>query len=173
MKVVATFGESPQVTEQEVDVERPFVGFVDDDRVLTTQIRVALEFGEEDAVGHGLDEGAVADLIGEPDRVADQFTHLGAELVSDPAGDRAGREAAGLGVADHGVDSPSQFQTELGDLGRLARARLPGDHDDRVFIDRLEDFQASPGDRQFGGIGDLGHAGPALLDEISTHEVQR
>ena len=39
MKVVATFDESPQVTEQEVDVERPFVGFVDDDRVVPTQIR--------------------------------------------------------------------------------------------------------------------------------------
>ena len=49
VKVVAPFDESAQVAEQEVDVERPLVGFVDDDRVVPTEIRVALEFGEEDA----------------------------------------------------------------------------------------------------------------------------
>ena len=63
VKVVAPFDESAQVAEQEVDVERPLVGFVDDDRVVPTEIGV-LEFGEEDAVGHRFHQRTVADFVG-------------------------------------------------------------------------------------------------------------
>ena len=95
MKVVATFDESPQVTEQEVDVERPFVGFVDDDRVVPAQIRVALEFGEEDAVGHRLHQRAIADFVGETHRVANEVTDFGTEFVRHPGGDRAAARRRG------------------------------------------------------------------------------
>ena len=147
MKVVAPFDESPQVAEQEVDVERPLVGFVDDDRVVPTQIRVALEFGEEDAVGHRLHQRAIADVVGETHRVADEVTDFGTEFVRHPGGDRAGRKAPRLGMADHGTDAPPELETELRYLGRLARARLSGDHDDLILPDRVEDFLAPLDDR--------------------------
>ena len=113
MKVVATFDESPQVTEQEVDVERSFVGFVDDDHVVPAQIRVALEFGKEDAVGHRLHQRAIADFVGETHRVANEVTDS-VPCPSDPGGDRAGRKAPRLGMADHGADAPPSLRQNFG-----------------------------------------------------------
>ena len=108
------------------------MGFVDDDRVVPTEIRVALEFGEEDAVGHRLHQRTVADFVGETHRVADEVTDFGTEFVRHPSGDRAGRKAPRLGVADHGVDASPELETELRYLGRLAGIRFSGDHHDLV-----------------------------------------
>ncbi|WP_287879597.1 DEAD/DEAH box helicase, partial [Aquitalea sp.] len=48
-----------QVAEQEVDVEAAFVCLVEDDRVVREQLAVTLDLGEQDAVGHQLDQRAV------------------------------------------------------------------------------------------------------------------
>ena len=95
------FGEQlVQVAEQEVDVEAALVGLVDDDRVVGRQHPVALDLGEQDAVGHHLHEGAVADPVGEAHGVADGLADLACQLLGDALGDGAGGDAAGLGVAD-------------------------------------------------------------------------
>ena len=49
-----------EVAEQEVDVEAALVRLVDDDRVVLPQLPVALQLGEQDAVGHQLDPAAPA-----------------------------------------------------------------------------------------------------------------
>ena len=46
-----------QSTEQKVDVERSFVGFVDDDRVVLFKESIALRFSQQNAIGHQLDIG--------------------------------------------------------------------------------------------------------------------
>ena len=46
------------------------MGFIDDQGVVLTQHRVALNLSEQDAVGHHLDQGAVANLVGEANGVA-------------------------------------------------------------------------------------------------------
>ncbi len=61
-----------EVAQQEVDVEGPLVGLVDDDRVVGAQLAVGLDLGEQDAVRHQLDEGGVrVHLVGEADLPAD------------------------------------------------------------------------------------------------------
>ena len=169
----ASLDEASEVAEEEVDVEGALVGLVDDDRVVATQVGIARQLGQQDAVGHRLDEGAVADLVGEAHAVADEFADGGAELVGDPCRDRSGRKPSGLGVADHCVDAPAEFEAELRDLGRLARSGLARDHDDLVVTNRVEDLLAARRDRQVGRIVDLGHAGAALLDETGAHGYQR
>jgi hypothetical protein len=47
----------PQVAEQEVDVEAAFVGLVEDDRVVATEVTVAADLGQQHAVGHHLEPG--------------------------------------------------------------------------------------------------------------------
>ena len=89
-----------EVAEQEVDVEAALVGLVDDDRVVLAQLPVALQLGQQDAVGHQLDPAGLRGPVGEPDLVADQVAQLGAELLGDPLGDRAGGDPARLGVPD-------------------------------------------------------------------------
>ena len=89
-----------EVAEQEVDVEAALVGLVDDQHLVGAQVAVALDLGEEDAVGHHLDEGVLADPVVEPHGEADGVADLGAELLGDALGHRPGGEPPRLGVAD-------------------------------------------------------------------------
>ena len=143
--------QSLEVAEQEVDVEAALVGLVDDDRVVALQVAVALQLGEQDAVGHHLDAALLRRTVGEPDLVADRVAQLGAELLGDPLGDAARRDPARLGVADHLRSSPAaQRQADLRQLRGLARPGLAGDHDHLVVPDGLGDVVTTGRDRQVG-----------------------
>ena len=78
------------------------MGLVDDERVVCAGVPVALDLGEQDAVGHHLDERVVARSVGEPDLVADDIADVDAQLLGDAIGDRS-RDAARLGVTDDAV----------------------------------------------------------------------
>ncbi len=138
-----------EVAEDEVDVQAPLVGLVDDDRVVGRQGPVALELVEQDPVGHHLEPGVGADPVGEADGVAHESTHLDVELLRHPLGHRPGRDATGLGVTDA---SPAQFQADLGELRALARPGLTGDHDHLVVADGRQQLVVARRDRQFGRI---------------------
>jgi hypothetical protein len=147
-----------QVAEQEVDVEAALVRLVENQGVVTQQASVALDFGEQDAVGHQLHQRAVADLIGEAHGVADGLAERGAQFVGDALGDCAGSEPARLGVADGPADAAAQFQTDLRQLRGLARPGLAGDDDDLVLSDGVGDLVTPIADRQVG-IGDRRNRG--------------
>ncbi|GAA3301218.1 hypothetical protein GCM10020295_43960 [Streptomyces cinereospinus] len=152
-----------EVAEQEVDVEGALVGLVDDDRVVGAQLAVGLDLGEQDAVGHQLDEGGVrVHLVGEADLPSDGLAERGVQLLRHPLGDRAGGDPAGLGVADHAADAPAELHADLGDLRGLAGAGLTGDDHDLVVADRVGDLVLLLADRQLRGVGDGGYARPAL-----------
>ncbi len=148
LQVRALRQELLQIAEDEVDVEAALVGLVDDQRVVAAQQPVALDLGEQDAVGHHLDQRGVAHLVGEPDGVADVVAELRSQFVGDPLGDRARRDPTGLRVADHPVDAASGLETELGQLRALARAGLAGHDHHLVLADRCDQLVAAFGDRQ-------------------------
>ena len=87
---------------------------VEDEGVVAQQAPVALDLGEQDAVGHQLDQCAVADLIGESHGIADGFAQRSAQFVGDALADRAGRQPAGLGVPDGAANSPADVEADLG-----------------------------------------------------------
>lgn len=147
-----------QVAQQEVDVEGPLVGLVDDDRVVRAQLAVRLDLGEQDAVGHQLDEGRVlVHLVGEADLPADGLPDLGLQLLGDPLRDRARGDPAGLGVPDHAPDAAAQLHADLGDLRGFAGTGLTGDDHDLVVAYRLGDLVLLLADGQVLGIRDLRH----------------
>jgi hypothetical protein len=51
-QIRATRQQGFQITEQEIDVEAAFVGFVDDDRVVAFEVAVVVGLRDEDSVGH-------------------------------------------------------------------------------------------------------------------------
>ena len=156
--------ELTQIPEQEVDVEAALVGLVEDQGVVAQQASVALDLGEQDAVGHQLDQRAVAGLVGEAHRVADGVAERGGQFVGDALGDGAGGEPARLGVPDGAADAAAQLQADLRQLGGLARTCLAGDDDDLVLGDGPRDLVTPVADRQVG-VGDRGDGGLAGRDE--------
>ncbi len=157
--------ELSQVAEDEVDVEAALVGLVDDDRVIATQLAVPLHLGQQDPVGHDLDERVAAALVAEAHLVAHGRAQLDAELVAEPLGHRTGGDAAWLRVTDDAVEATAELEADLRDLGGLARAGLARDHHDLVVADGSGDVVAPVDDGQVLGIGDRrdgrGASGPA------------
>ncbi len=161
---VAPLREEPlQVADEKVDVQRTFVGLVKDDRVVLVEIAVALGLGQEDAVGHELDEGAGAGLVGEADLVAHVAAQRRADFFSHAGGDRTGSDPPGLGMADHAGDAAAHIETDLGQLGRFARAGLAGDDNHLVIANGGGDLLAFEQDGQIVAELDPGHGGRPSL----------
>ena len=148
LQVGALRQELLEVAEDEIDVEAALVRLVDDQRVVAAQHPIALDLGEQNAVGHHLHERGLADLVGEAHGVADVVAELRSDLLGDPLGDRAGGHPARLRVADHPVDATSGLEAQLRQLGALPRPGLAGDDHHLVLADRGEDLVAPLGDRQ-------------------------
>ena len=137
--------------------------FVDDEGVVLRQPAVVLDFRQQDAVGHELDRGGVADRVVEAHLVADRAAQRHLQLFRHPPRHRTRGDAARLGAADHaGRAAPGQ-QAQLGQLGSLAAAGFTGDHHYLVAADQLDDALGFGADRQ--GFIDLGRrqAGRAAL----------
>ena len=90
------------VAQQEIDVQRPLVGFVDDQRVVLIQEAVLLRFGQQDAVGHQLDVGLGARRVGEADFEADGAAQRQAAVRRPAARRSRGRRFAAAACARSG-----------------------------------------------------------------------
>ena len=143
---------------------------VDDERVVLAQQAIVGQLGQQDAVGHQLDHGVAAHLVGEAHLVADQLPQRRAQLLGDPVGDRTGRQPPGLGVADHAAHATAGFETEFGQLGRLAGARLAGDDHDLVLPDGRQQVVAALADRELVRVRDRGDLG-FLLREAQLRQL--
>ncbi len=162
LQVGTTGQELLEVPEQEVDVEAALVGLVDDDRVVAAQLPVALQLGEQDAVGHHLDPGVRRGPVGEAHLVAHLISQRDLQLGGEPLGDGPGRDPAGLGVPDHAAPptrAAAELEADLGQLGGLPRAGLARHHHDLVVADGRRDVVTSLTDRQLGREGDVHNAG--------------
>ncbi len=151
---VGALREDPdEVAEQEVDVERPLVRLVDDDRVVAAQQPVAVDLVQEDAVGQERDLRVGGDLIGEAHLEPHGGAERHVELLRDPLRDRPGRDAAGLGVRDR---LPAELEADLGELRRLARPGRAGHDDDLVLRDGARDLLPRGADGQLRRVVDAG-----------------
>ncbi|MCY1510234.1 hypothetical protein D9M68_446050 [compost metagenome] len=149
--------------EEEVDVQAALVGLVDDDGVVALEEAVVLGFGQQDAVGHQLDQAALVGLVLEAHLVAHQFAQGAADLLRHPRRHAACRQPARLGVADQAVGATADLQADLRQLGGLARAGLAGDHQHLVLFQGRLDLVALGGDGQGVVVTHRRHAGAPRL----------
>src|SRR6266581_3374775 len=143
-----------QVAEQKIDVEAALVGLVENDSVIAAKERIALGFGEQDAIGHQFDVGVARDAVGEADLVADVLAGFALELLGDARRRGPRGDAPRLGVADQAGAAAAHFEADLRQLGGLARTRFAADDDDLVGTDRPGDFIAALIDGQRVVVGD-------------------
>ncbi len=100
--------------QQQVDVQAALVCLIDDQGVVASQGAVALEFLQQDPVGHQFDPGVRTRVVVEAHLVADRATHRSAHLLRETAGQGTGGDSSGLGMSDDPGGAPPGFQAELG-----------------------------------------------------------
>ena len=143
-----------QITEQEIDIERALVRLVDDDRVVMFEQRIALDLGQQDAVGHQLDGRIGRHFVVEAHLVADQSAQFRFQFLRDARCHRARRHPARLGVADDALYAAPKGETNLRQLRGLAGAGLAAHDHHLMLFDRLRQFLAAGDDRQISRIFD-------------------
>ena len=136
-----------EVAEQEVDVEAALVRFVDNDRVVLRQPAIALHFRQQDAVGHELDVGAVADVLGEAHLITDRTAERRFQFLGHAPRHRAGGDAARLRATDHAGDAAAGGKAKLGQLRGLAGTGFAGNHHHLVLADQRDDLLGIAADR--------------------------
>ena len=149
--------EAVQVAEEEVDIEAALVRLIDDDDFVLREEGVAEGFGEEQAVGHQLDDGAVAGFFVKTHLVANGITERRIELLGDARGDAARGDAARLRMGDGAACAEAEGETKLRQLCRLPRTGFAADDDDLVFADEAEDVVFRRQHRQVGAEFRLRH----------------
>ena len=122
--------------------------FVDDQRVVAAQHAVALNLGEQDAIGHHLYQRLLADRVGEPNCVTNGGAQVGAQLLGHSLGDRARRHSTRLRVTDQPVDTATQVETQLGQLGAFPGACFASDDDHLMVPDSRHQIGATGGQGQ-------------------------
>ena len=158
-QVRATRQQALQVTQQEVDVEAALVRLVEDQGVVARKVRVLAHLGQQDAIGHHPDQGAVRAAFRKAHLEADLGAQRHAEFLRQPGSHAAGGDAPRLGMPDQAAQPAADLQAGLGNLGRLARTGLAADDHDRVAVDGRADLVGPPADRQVRRIADPGHRG--------------
>ena len=153
---VAAFGEKLlEIPDQEVDVEAALVGLIDDQRVVLAKQPIALNLGQQNAVGHQLDVGVIGDMIAKANLVANRVAEVGVEFAGDAHRDRSCSDPARLGVADESRDPTSGIETDFRELSCLSRTGFATDDDDLIFGDRASNLFTPCDDRKLHRIGGL------------------
>ena len=125
---------------------------VDYERVVVAEIGCPVQFGQQHAVGHQLDQRPVAHAVGKTDLVADGAAEGHFQLLGQPLGQGPGRDTPGLRVADETGYASARLQAHLRQLGALPRAGLAGDHDHLVGDQGGEDLVFAGRDGEVLGV---------------------
>ena len=152
LQVRATLQQPLEVAEQEVDVQRPLVGFVQNQRVVLLEVRIALRFGEQDPVGHELDPCPLRGLVLEAHLIADEFPQRTFQFLRHPLRHARRRDPPRLGAADLARAPGQRLRHHLRQLRRLPRTGFADHHDHRIGPDRGHDFPPHADHRQAFGI---------------------
>ena len=98
---ITALGDQPlDVPQQEINIQAPFMGFIDNQRVILFEQLIPAGFRKQHAIGEQFDPGTLADLVLEAHLIANQVAQLRLSLLSNPRCNRASRQTAWLGMSD-------------------------------------------------------------------------
>ena len=177
LEIGPSLQQALQITQQEIDVEAALVCLVQHQRVVRRQGAITLGLGQQDAVGHELDQRTLAHLLVEAHLETDQRADLGVQLLSHAPRHRARGQAPWLRATDHAGHAASCGQAQLGQLRGLARTGLAGQDQHLVRADGGDDVRGVARDRQGCIHRALRHAGgtrgAALLRGVDVARQRR
>ena len=133
VQIRATRERLLEVSQQEINVQRSFVGLVQDNDFVLIQEAITLRLGQQNAVGHQLDQRIAIGLVLKANLEADLPAQRHAQLLGQPGPNAAGGDPPRLRVPDDPQPAQTGRQTDFGQLRRFARAGFPG-HDQRLML---------------------------------------
>ena len=154
-----------QVAQQKINVEASFVGFVNDQCVISLKQRVILGFSQQNAIGHEFHRGILRQTVLKTHLVPHHIAQGRVQFIGNALGHAAGRNAPGLGMTNPFGTltwlcvqfAPTQCQSNFGKLGGFTRTGLTANDDDLVFCHSPSDFVALCRHRQ--GLWELDFQG--------------
>jgi len=156
-----------ECSEQEIDVQAPLMGFVDDDDVVPKEQRILAELGQEHAVGQNYEAGSRRSARLEAHLKADGLAGFGAEFMGDARGDAACCDAPWLRVSDRSVNAEAGFEQHLRQLGGLARAGGCTDDQHLMRTERLMDPIVASADGQLNWVSEGERVGASGCSHIA------
>ena len=102
-----------EIAQEKVDGETALMGLIDDQGVVSAKQAIMLNLGQQDSIGHHLDQGLVTAVIGKPNLVAHNTSELHVELFGNAVGHTSRGDPSRLGMADLAVDSPTHVKKDL------------------------------------------------------------
>ena len=141
---------------------------IQDQRVVGAEFRVGLRLRQQNAVGHHLDAGVGAHLVGKAYLPADEAAEAGFGLFRQTIGHALGGNAARLRHADLAAlpaaqPAPGQ-QHNLGQLCGFAGTGFAADDDDLMRNQRRRDIVTARRNRQVFGEGQIRREDRRRLD---------
>ena len=127
------------------------MSLVDDDGVVSVQVAIMGDLGQQHTVGHDRQRSVRGGATSESHLIANLFPQIDPHLLRDAFGDAARGNPARLGVSDA---STPQCQADLGKLGGLSRTCLTSDHHDLMVLDEVCDLVGMRRDGKLGVEGD-------------------
>ena len=93
------------------------MGLVDDDRVVGIQIAVMRRLGQQDTVGHELDDAVLIQFLAKTHLVANHAAQWCIEFFRDPVRHGLRGNSAGLGTTNEPANTSTGLHAHLGQLG--------------------------------------------------------
>ncbi len=93
-----------EISDQKIDIQRPLVGFVQNDRVVLVQICVALRFGQQNPIGHQFDIGLWRKRLGKPNLEPHVTPQWRGQFLGNPRRNASSSDSPRLRMTDEAVD---------------------------------------------------------------------
>ena len=113
LEITAARQQLLKITQQEIDIQAALMRLVDDDGVVFFQQPIALDFCQQNAIGHQLDAGIRRYLVIKANLIAHQATQLSFQFNRNARCHRPRRDTAWLGVGNDALHTPAQTQTDF------------------------------------------------------------
>ena len=113
---------------------------VENYRVIFQELAVTFNFREQHTVGHNLDDSFVTEFLIKANPITHRAAKVDVQFASNPTGDTACSNAAGLSVRDTSRSATAGGQADFRQLGTFSRSRFTADHSHLMCLDELDDF---------------------------------
>ena len=114
---------------------------VENYRVIFQELAVTFNFREQHTVGHNLDDSFVTEFLIKANPITHRAAKVDVQFASNPPGDTACSNAAGLGVRDTSRFATAGGQADFRQLGTFPGSGFTTDHGHLMALYQLHDFR--------------------------------